>query len=568
MWRTFASTLVLIAGLLAFVSPVATTVAVNFDAAHRIQNRLTPEHEGGRIYAGGVPLQHPGAVTLYYERRGYRPAWSDATGPNDRPDRLLHAVRSVIDDGFTSEHYPLDRLERTLRYAWYDPEDTAVLVELDIIFTDAMFTIAHDLSSGLVDPKTLGVGRKSFAWDELAMNRIEWGLRNGNLIETLEGFRPRQPEYEKLRKALKYYAELAQREEWPKVEVGKTLRKGDRDERVAQIRRRLAATGELPSGASRNSTLFDDQLRDAVREFQDNNGLSSDGVAGEMTITMLNIGPSDIARKIELNLERWRWLPEDLGRRYLWVDIPGGQLEMVDDNNSELKMRIMIGRIDDPTPTFSDTMTYIVMNPSWEVPASIVMKKLYPYFSEDKTFFERHGIEVYSGWRSGARRIDPTLVDWKKYDPGYLPFRFRQKPGPLNAMGRIKFMFPNKYSIYLHDTPSRYLFARERYAYTSGCVRVRRPVDLAAKLLEDSSWWNEKKIDRELRKGSERVVHLKRPIPVHLAYFTVIANDDGTVRLQPDIYGWDDLLDSVLDSGLRPVLAAQPASGSPVTARG
>ena len=562
MLRAFASTLVLIAGLLAFVSPVATTVAVNFDVTHRLQHRLAPETNGSRIYAGGMPLEHPGAVTLFYERRGFKPAWSTPEGPNDRADRLLEAIRTVIDDGFTANHYPLHRLERALRYAWNDPNNTAVMVELDLMMTDAFMRVAHDLSAGIVDPSTLGIGISSFKWDETNLRRIESGIETGRMIEALESFRPRQEQYERLREALKLHLAIAQKGGWPQVAEGKTLRPGDSDPRVRQIRKRLAATGDLPRGTSIYGSKYDDKLADAVKEFQRRYGLSADGIIGAGTIEAMNISPAQVARMIELNMERWRWLPEDLGRRYLWVDITGGQLSLTDQDSVRLDMRVMIGRVDDPTPTFSDTMTYLVINPYWEVPASIVMKKLYPYFSEDPTFFQRHGIEVYSGWRSSARRVDAAKVDWKSYDPGYLPFRFRQKPGPLNAMGRIKFMFPNRYDIYIHDTPSRYLFARERYAYTSGCVRVRRPIDLAVTLLEDTHWWTEKRVRRQLRNGDERILHLKRPIPVHLTYFTVSVMNDGRLQFHRDIYGWDNLLDSVLDSGARQILAANPSASS------
>ncbi|MFH0883906.1 MAG: L,D-transpeptidase family protein [bacterium] len=568
MLRAFASTLVLIAGLLAFVSPVATTVAVNFDVADRLQDRLAPEVNGSRIFAGGAPLEHPGAVTLFYERRGYTPAWSTPDGPTDRADRLLMAIRTVIDDGFTADHYPLHRLERALRYAWHDPNNTAIMVELDLMLTDAFMRVSHDLAAGIVDPSTLGIGISSFNWDETNLRRIETGIETGRMIEALESFRPRQSQYERLRNALKLHLAIAQKGGWPEVAEGKTLRPGDNDPRIRQIRKRLAATDDLPRGTSVYGSQYDDKLVEAVKEFQRRYGLTADGIIGQGTVAAMNISPAQVAREIELNLERWRWLPEDLGRRHLWVDIPAGLLYMSDQDSLRLDMRVMIGRVDDPTPTFSDTMTYLVVNPYWEVPASIVMKKLYPYFSEDPTFFERHGIEVFSGWRNGAHRIDPTRVNWKSYDPGYLPFRFRQKPGPLNAMGRIKFMFPNPYHIYIHDTPSRYLFARERYAYTSGCVRVRRPIDLAEILLEDSNWWTEKRIHRELDKGDERILHLKRPIPVHLTYFTVVVDDDGKLRFHRDIYGWDNLLDSVLDSGVRQILAADPGAAKGLRSSG
>lgn len=560
--RSFLAFILMLAVLLGSVSPVATTVALNFDISHRLLDRLSPEQNQLRLYAGGMKLVHPGPVTHFYERRNYQPAWSNASGPTDRTDRLLIAIREVVDDGFDASRYPLGQVERALVYAWHDPSNTSVLVELDLMLTDLYLRVCHDLGAGLVDPGHMKMGKSDFAWSGELMKRVERGLETGDLASTLASFRPSQPEYDRLRNAFDRYVQLAKRGDWPKIPEGKTLHPGDRNDRVRTLRQRLAATGELPKGLSRTSTIYDKSLVEAVKRFQRSNGLAADGVVGSQSLALLNLGPRKIARKIELNMERWRWLPEDFGRRHLWVDITDGRLRMVEYDSLRLDMRIMIGRVDDPTPAFSDTMRYMVLNPYWEVPASIVMKKLYPYFSEDPTFFERHGIEVFTGWRSGAHQIDPTTVNWKSYDPGYLPFRFRQKPGRLNAMGRIKFMFPNRFHIYIHDTPSRYLFARERYAYTSGCVRVRRPLDLASVLLEDTHWWTERRLQRQLRKGSERVLHLKRPIPVHLAYFTVAVNEDGAVHLRPDIYGWDEQLDAALPSSAESVLGSHPLLAS------
>lgn len=560
--RSFLALLMVLAILFGSVSPVATTVALNFDISHRLLDRLSPEQNRLRLYAGGMQMVHPGPVTHFYERRNYQPAWSNDNGPSDRADRLLIAIREVVNDGFDASRYPLKQVERALMYAWHDPNNTSILVELDLMLTDLYLRVCRDLSAGLVDPSDLRMGNTDFAWNGELLHRLERGIETGDLAGTLASFRPSQPEYDRMRSAFDHYVQLAAKGDWPEIPEGKTLHPGDRSSRVRALRDRLAATGELPRGLSRTSTHYDRSLANAVRAFQENNGLSADGVVGEQTIALLNIGPAEIARKLELNLERWRWLPEDFGRRHLWVDITDGRLKMVEYDSLRLDMRIMIGRVDDPTPAFSDTMRYLVLNPYWEVPASIVMKKLYPYFSEDPSFFERHGIEVFTGWRSGAHQIDPTTVDWKSYDPGYLPFRFRQRPGRLNAMGRIKFMFPNRFHIYIHDTPSRYLFARERYAYTSGCVRVRRPLDLASVLLEDSNWWSESRLERQLRKGSERVLHLKRPIPVHLAYFTVNVHRDGSVSLRPDIYGWDEQLDAVLPSSAESVLGAHPLLAS------
>jgi murein L,D-transpeptidase YcbB/YkuD len=560
--RRVTATILVFAALLGFVSPVATTVAVNFGIEHRLLDRLSPLTDEARIYAGGMSLEHPGATTLFYERRNYIPAWSHSGGPSDRADRLLRAIRTVVNDGFTADRYDLRRLERILTYAYHDPENISVLVELDLMMTDAYLRVVHDLSAGLVDPGRMRMGKWAFGWTDELMRRIERGLVTGDLTGTLERCRPGQAEYERLRSALGDMLAAAQYGDWPEISEGGTLKPGMSGPRVRQLRQRLDASGDLPVGVSRKSGVYDEKLANAVRVWQERNGLAVDGYVGDQTRTLLNVGPAEIARKIELNLERWRWLPEDLGRRHLWVDITDGRLKMQEYDSLRLNMRVMIGRVDDPTPAFSDTMYYLVMNPYWEIPASIVMKKLYPYFSEDPTFFERHGLEVFTGWRSGARKIDPTTVNWKSYDPGYLPFRFRQKPGRLNAMGRIKFMFPNRFHIYIHDTPSRYLFARERYAYTSGCVRVRRPIQLAEALLEDTRWWTERRLRRQLRRDDERVVHLKRPIPVHLAYFTVHVSEDGRINLRPDIYGWDEELDAVLPSTTEQFLGSQPVLAS------
>jgi murein L,D-transpeptidase YcbB/YkuD len=337
-----------------------------------------------------------------------------------------------------------------------------------------------------------------------------------------------------LEQALAGYRVIAAQGGWPTIGDGEALKPGMRDPRLAAIRRRLAITGDLPrsymSGAN-----YDSGLELAVRRFQERHGLAGDGVVGPATIEALNTPVEARIDQISANIARWRQSAPQLGERYVLVNIPAFELEVIDDGATVMRMDVVAGRPSRPTPIFSDRIDYIEFQPYWNVPESIVRRDLVPEFVSDPSYAADNNFEVV---REGEVS-DAAMVDWTVYQGASVPFNIRQAPGPTNALGRVKFMLPNRHNVYLHDTPAQYLFERSERAYSSGCVRIEHPRAFAHYLLGDNADWPATRIDAALEGDQTLQVPLARPIPVHFIYMTAWVDRQGNVQFRNDVYGRD-----------------------------
>ncbi|MGW8369195.1 MAG: L,D-transpeptidase family protein [Gammaproteobacteria bacterium] len=348
---------------------------------------------------------------------------------------------------------------------------------------------------------------------------------------------PNQPDYYLLVDRLATLRQIRDRGGWPGVDEGPALRFGDSDPRVAQIAARLSISGDLEPGFAGDE--FDEMLETAVERFQSRHGLTVDGVVGRASVAALNVPVQDRINQIIVNLERWRWLPESLGERYIIVNIAGFRLDVFENGHSIMDMRVVVGRPYRRTPVFSETIRYLELNPSWEVPMRIATQDKLPLIKADPSYITSQGFRLLRGWGADEQTIDPFSIDWSTVTARNFDYRLRQTPGPMNALGQVKFMFPNKFSVYLHDTPSRELFGEDVRAFSSGCIRLSQPIDLAELLLADDPSWSRAAIDRALADGRERNVTLPRPMPVHLLYWTVWVDQDGVLQFRDDIYGRD-----------------------------
>jgi len=345
------------------------------------------------------------------------------------------------------------------------------------------------------------------------------------------------------------YREIAAKGGWPMVPHGSKMQKGDRSERILALSGRLIATGDLDRRFRNSEGLFDDALEQAVRRFQQRHGLEVDGVVGLSTLAALNVPVEERIRQIELNMERWRWLPRDFGQRYILVNIANFELDVVEDGKPLMIMHIVVGRPYRRTPVFSDKITYLVLSPYWHVPKNIAIQDMLSLIRNDTNYLAKHNIKVFQGLGTDTREIDAKTIDWSKVTAENFNYRFRQGPGPMNALGRVKFMFPNKFNVYLHDTPSRELFAKTERAFSSGCIRIEKPIELAEYLLRDDPQWTRDNILAVIDKLVEQTVPLPKLIPIHILYCTAWANEDGSIQFRNDIYGRDKLLDEALREG-------------------
>jgi L,D-transpeptidase YcbB len=509
-----------------------------------------------RIEAAGLPphitigeeiIYSSIVLPRFYLNRTFRPAWSDRNGPIPLADSLLHAIRESESEGLHPPDYHLEKIEEILeiirgRQAGNLPLNHLRLVDLDLLLTDAFLVLGSHLAGGRVDPETFDPEwHPSRRVIDLA-GVLEEALEREQIGPVLHGLLPNHPGYSQLREALARYRHIQRNGGWPVIPEGPTMRRGDSGNRVDILRERLLLAGDYQANRTNIYAVFDDVIEQAVIRFQERHGLEADGLVGRETLAHMNTPVEQRLRQVLVNMERWRWLPEDLGDRYIIVNIANFELELVERNETIMRMRVIVGRQYRRTPVFTGRMTYLVFSPFWNIPPGISANDILPQVKRNIGYLAENNIRVLEGWGANAGDIDPATVDWSVITARNNPYRFRQDPGPNNALGRVKFMFPNKFNVYLHDTPARELFTRVQRDFSSGCIRVEKPVELAEYLLTDRNEWNRRAIVQAMNGSVERTVSLKRPIPVHLLYWTAWADDTGTIHFRRDIYNRDQRL--------------------------
>ncbi len=483
-------------------------------------------------------------VAQYYRQNEFEPGWTGPDGPTPLVDSLLSVLRDAPTDGLRPAEYhvaTIDSLRRILQ-AQADagePMDARALADFELLCTDAFFLFGTHLHSGRVDPvelvPTWTLNRRQTDLPQ----HLQEALETGTLRDVLAALRPPQPAYAAFRRALARYRTLAADGGWPTVPEGPKLEQGVRDERVPVLRERLQVTGDFRGAVPADDSLrFDESLRRAVARFQERHGLDIDGVVGPATRAAMNVPVEDRIRQIGVNMERWRWLPQDLGNPHVMVNIADYWLKVVEEGETARQMRVVVGTRYRQTPIFSDRISYLVFSPYWHVPARIAAQDKLAEFQRDPSRVSSWGFEVFRGWGADAQAIDPSTIAWDSLSANTFPYRLRQRPGPYNALGQIKFMFPNQHDVYLHDTPSRSLFGQAARTFSSGCIRVEHPAELATYLLRDNAGWTEERVTEAMASDTERSVVLREKVPVHLLYWTAWM-ENGRLHFRNDIYERD-----------------------------
>lgn len=474
----------------------------------------------------------PPAVARAYRAAGFRPLWL-ADGPGSAR-ALVARLRQAGREGLRPADYDAGRLAAALRAL---PADRAAAVaRLDLRLTAAFLSYAGDLRYGR---DGLRPARFPDRADDAA--GLLAGVRAASAVGVyLDSLAPRHAGYRALARALRRHLAIQAAGGWPAVPDGPALQAGDAGARVAILHRRLAAGGDL-AGYDPRPEVFDDALAAAVRRFQARHGLVPDGVVAGRTLAALNVPAGRRAAQIARNLERLRWdrPPEGSSVR---VNVPGFRMTLLSDGAPILHARAVVGMAERPTPLFADAISYLEFNPTWTVPPSIARADLLPRIRRDPDYLRRAGMQVYAGWSPGAPALHPAAVGWARAGNRLDSYRLVQAPGPGNPLGRVKFMFPNAYNVYLHDTPDRHLFDHARRAYSSGCIRIDRPIALARALLARTDGWDAARIDRAIASGRTVRARLAKPVPVRLVYRTAWIGRAGTLQLRPDIYGRDAAL--------------------------
>ena len=320
---------------------------------------------------------------------------------------------------------------------------------------------------------------------------------------------------------------------------GPLLRRKHRGSRVSLLRYRLLVSGDLEEKNNPVSDLFDAHLEKAVKRFQKRHGLRIDGLVGPNTLKALNVTVLERINQIMANMERLRWIPNDIGMRHVLVNIADFKLDIIDKKDKVLSMRAVVGRKSRGTPVFKSRITHIELNPYWNIPPKIASEDILPKILKDDDYLTKEKIRVYAGWGKNAPEIDPKHVPWSSIRPEYFPYKLRQDPGSKNAMGRMKFFFPNKFDVYLHDTPARGLFNEIKRDFSSGCIRIEKPIELASYLLNGNHEWTRDKILELIDEGSHRIIWIPNPIDIYMLYLTAWTDEEGILNFRDDIYGRD-----------------------------
>ncbi len=531
--------------------------------AEPLRQRLDAMLLANEAVAAGRPLLATAPLVRLYETRLGQPIWFDGQAqPTPIMDQLLPAIDRAWDHGLDPEHYHREALAELLaqRAEQGEAVDRRLLVDIELLASDGLLSLGHHLLNGRVDPESIDPGwlierEPPDLFAELAASRGDGAPVD--LRQILDRLAPRYPAYQALVQRLALHRSLSTNGAWPTIADGPLLRPGDSDQRVEAIRRRLRQLGDFGEADSRQSAdnpasaedRYDETLQIAVRAFQRRHGLEADAVIGPRTLAELNTTPPQRAAQLRANMERWRWLPRALGEEYILVNIAGFNLQVHYQGEIVMTQRVVVGTPFRRTPVFTGRMSYLVLNPSWEVPPRLAAQDQLPRIRADLSYLDRMGFSVLQGWGADERRIDPTTIDWRALSARNFPYRLRQAPGPDNALGRVKFMFPNRHNVYLHDTPARALFGREERAFSSGCIRVDNAEALARWLLtERSSLVSAARIDSILASGQETTLRLDRPLPVHLLYWTAWVDEQGQVQYRRDIYERDGRLIEALDA--------------------
>jgi murein L,D-transpeptidase YcbB/YkuD len=527
---------------------------------------VTADKEGTRLWA---------LTREFYAAREYSPAWIEDAKPQPQIEALVKALKAAQDEGLDPELYNVGVIDARREEAsrgflsakGFDPKEAGVF---DVWFTYLYLKYASDLADGLSD-----LAHADSSWQIKPekfdpRGRLEQALAEDRVAESLLELTPDNPHYRALRRARAEHRAMADGGGWPKVPAAR-VKPGARHAAVPAIAARLRASGDYKGSVPEAGAPapYTPELVEAVKRFQRRHGLADDGVVGPGVVAAMNVPLATRIKQIELNLERWRWLPRDLGDRYILVNIPEYHLEVWEGERVPLSMRVVVGKEETPTPIFNDEMSYLVFSPYWNVPPSIAEGETLPAVLSDPGFLARTNMEVLD---TDGTVIDPTAMDLS--DPAR--YRFRQKPGSDNSLGLVKFMFPNQFDVYLHDTPADSLFARASRSFSHGCVRVEDPVALAEYVLRDQPAWDRERIAEAMNAHEEKTVKLRSKLPVYLGYWTARISGDGLVQFRPDVYGIDRQQTRLLAERLSRLrrtaaaagaAAAKSAPGGPASAR-
>ena len=493
--------------------------------------------------------EHRNIIMKFYRERDFRLGWFKKDKLVPQANTFISVASKAHREGLDPKDYKIINFKKMFTELEQAKSDDSLKYklkqEIDVALTASYMNYASDFYRGIVNPRELDHIEWSVRKNKIKLNKaLETILQERDSRYPYYQFEPLHEEYNKLRTALQQYRNIRQQGGWPKIEGVTKLNIGDTSRVVPVLRRRLLPK-ERWNVARPNPLAFDEELANAVKDFQYRHGLKADGALGPSTLKAMNVSIDDRIDQIIINMERWRWIPKPkkLEEKHIFVNIPEYMLYARDKGKTVLKMKVIVGKTMNSTPIFSDKLEYIVFSPYWNVPTSIIMEEFLPKLQQDPGWLERMDMEVLNGYAKDAQPISPHSVDWYSVSADNFKYRIRQRPGPDNPLGDIKFIFPNEHEVYLHHTASETLFNETQRGFSHGCIRVEKPVEVAKFLLEDQPQWDDSAIIEAMHAGTEKYQNLKAQVPVYIVYFTSWVDDKGAIHFRDDIYGHDKVLE-------------------------
>ena len=517
------------AALTPATQPEAPTQLSPLQAAIKAQLAQLPR-------SGKTQKARSAKISQWYAQRNYEPLWIKDGKVSSAAEQTVFQLLTAYKDGLDAKDYGGGAL-----FAAVDSKTPQELADFETRLSLASVIYGQHLRTGRVLPNT--INRELVIYPEqLSADNLLTRLANAAApAEELASLPPQTQRYFRLRSHLVALKLQEAEGGWVSVPEGEVLKPDMEDDRVPVLRQRLIQSGDLAANAH-DGTIYDGALVEALKRFQARTGLAIDGVIGPTTLSQLNITIQERIALVALNLERRRWMQADFGDTYIFVNLADQVLKLVKNDKTLHAELVQVGRPYHRTPVFSDEMEYLEFNPFWNVPYSIATKEYLPKLKQNPYALQSQQIRVLSN----GRKVDPGSVPWNSYSRANFPVRLRQDPNPKNALGRVKFMFPNKFNVYIHDTPSKSKFAKDSRYFSHGCVRLKSPMDLAEKILGFQSV-TRGKIDRIVDSKKRTVVKLKEKLPVHVTYLTAWVNKDGSAHYRRDIYGRDKILAKALE---------------------
>jgi murein L,D-transpeptidase YcbB/YkuD len=474
----------------------------------------------------------------YYAETAPAPLWVNERGPGVRARLLRTALENAGQEGLPPARYRLAEIE-----THWPGAIPATQACLDLLLTTAFDRYSRDLRRGRVGPHEADPSWQLRPADFDPVAALQTAATDDDLVRLLKSLPPPHAAYARLRAALADYRQFADQGGWPALPPGPTLAPGDVHPQVPALRARLHGEGDLPRLALSFGTRYDAALAEAVQDFQRRHGLQPDGIVGAQTRAALNVPAAGRAAQLRRVMERWRWLPRELGDHYILVNTAGFELAVIENGKAVLRMRTINGTPDQATPSFTATLQSLIINPYWYVPERIARERLWPREARTPGYLAARGFRVFDA-RNDWQELDPARLDWTRVNGNDSGVRLRQDPGPNNLMGRLSFVFPNPHDVFLHDTPDRQLFERDTRTFSEGCVRIEDALALARHTLRQTPEWTGARLREEIEALRHRTLPLPEPVPVYVLYLPSWVDDDGRVQFRNDPYGREPVLAS------------------------